>query len=158
MFSPNVVIKHDYQTFLRVSLMYTKIISINEAQTRRSARSTIIEKPTCVSHCAVCPKTRMIIHIGADAYIEPNRIVINDQHSRISNPMFRVLCAFNDNEGTILSRDYLLAYGWGLGNVTKNNVTVAISELRGLLSKSSDLKIITIHGKGYRMVSKNRGI
>ena len=71
--------------------------------------------------------------------------------------MFRVLCAFNDNEGTILSRDYLLAYGWGLGNVTKNNVTVAISELRGLLSKSSDLKIITIHGKGYRMVSKNRG-
>jgi DNA-binding winged helix-turn-helix (wHTH) protein len=69
--------------------------------------------------------------------------------------MFRILCTLNENKGTILSRDFLLAYGWGAGNLTKNNVTVAISELRVLLARSSDVKIITAQRQGYLMISKN---
>ncbi len=72
--------------------------------------------------------------------------------------MFRVLCALHDNQGKVLSRDFLLFYGWGEKNTVKNNVTVAISELRGLLSNKSDLQILTIHGKGYGMSSVAKGL
>jgi DNA-binding winged helix-turn-helix (wHTH) protein len=68
--------------------------------------------------------------------------------------MFRVLCAFHNYQGEILSRKFLLAYGWGISNKVNNNVTVAISELRALLKNITDIEIITIHGKGYQLVNK----
>ncbi|WP_226991092.1 winged helix-turn-helix domain-containing protein [Paraglaciecola psychrophila] len=73
---------------------------------------------------------------------------------RISDPMFRILCAFHKHEGRVVSRNFLLAYGWGISNKVNNNVTVAISELRSLLKNITDLEIITIHGKGYQLVNK----
>jgi DNA-binding winged helix-turn-helix (wHTH) protein len=50
----------------------------------------------------------------------------------------------------------LLAYGWGISNKVNSNVTVAISELRGLLKNIIDLEIITVHGKGYQLINKRR--
>ncbi len=140
--------------------MYSKIIDIADTSITRLIKTKDIgsvakEQQLCTDHCVVCPKARVTIHIGVDVYIEPNRLVINEQQFRISNPMFRILCTLNENKGTILNRDFLLAYGWGAGNLTKNNVTVAISELRVLLARSSDVKIITAQRKGYLMISKN---
>jgi DNA-binding winged helix-turn-helix (wHTH) protein len=50
-----------------------------------------------------------------------------------------------------------LFYGWGGDTKVKNNVTVAISELRDFVSNKSDFKIAMIHGKGYLMPSINNG-
>jgi DNA-binding response OmpR family regulator len=105
----------------------------------------------CTGHCVVCPKTKTVMQIGVDVYIEPNRMVIRDKQYRISNPMFRILCAFHEHQEEVLSRDFLLAYAWGENNTVNNSVTVAISELRGLLSSKSGLEIATVQGKGYRM-------
>jgi DNA-binding winged helix-turn-helix (wHTH) protein len=57
-----------------------------------------------------------------------------------------------------MSRAFFLAYGWGRNNKVNNNVTVAISELRALLKNKSNLEIITIHGRGYQLFNKNKGI
>jgi len=135
------------------------IISIH----KHGSGSIEIQKSTsrfnyCTGYCVVCPKTRMVIHIGVNVYIEPNRMVVKNKQYRISNPMFRILCAFHEHQEEVLSRDFLLAYGWGEGNTTKNSVTVAISELRGLLSSKSGLEIATIHGKGYRMFKTSEDI
>jgi DNA-binding winged helix-turn-helix (wHTH) protein len=92
------------------------------------------------------------MRIGADVYIKPNIAIIRGSQYRISNPMFRLLCAFNEYQEEVLSRAFLLSYGWGKHVTVENNVTVAISELRTLLSNKSDLAIITIRGKGYQMV------
>jgi DNA-binding response OmpR family regulator len=111
----------------------------------------------CTGHCIVCQKTKKVLQIGVDVYIEPNRMVVAGIQHRISNPMFRVLCAFHENPGVVLSRAFLLSYGWGVSYVIKNNVAVAISELRALLTAKSDLRIITIHGRGYQMLSMDQG-
>jgi DNA-binding winged helix-turn-helix (wHTH) protein len=140
--------------------VYCKIIYIADTSITRLNKTKHIgslakEQQLCTNHSVVCPKARVTIHIGVGVYTEPNRLVINEQQFRISNPMFRILCTLNENKGTILSRDFLLAYGWGASNLTKNNVTVAISELRVLLSRSSDVKIITVQRQGYLMIKKN---
>ncbi|TWX63647.1 winged helix-turn-helix domain-containing protein [Colwellia sp. C1TZA3] len=70
--------------------------------------------------------------------------------------MFPILCAFNAHEGKTLTREFLLAYGWGLGNKVSNNVTVAILELRVLLSKQPSLEIVAVRGKGYQMFNKSK--
>jgi DNA-binding winged helix-turn-helix (wHTH) protein len=68
--------------------------------------------------------------------------------------MFRVLCAFHEFVGEVVSREFLLAYGWGIKKKANNNVTVAISELRAMLKNTTHLEIITIRGKGYQLVNK----
>jgi DNA-binding winged helix-turn-helix (wHTH) protein len=106
----------------------------------------------------VCPKQFKAIYIDADVFIERYLLSIKGMRYRISNPMFRVLCAFYEQKGRVVSRKFLLAYAWGVNNKVANNVTVAISELRALLRNKCNLEIITIHGKGYQMVNTSRDV
>ncbi len=140
----------------RFVTMYSNLIKIH---INSSANNTNITSKLnhCSAYCVICPKTKTLTHISADVYIRPNRMVVAGYQHRISNPMFRILCAFHEYQGEVLSRAFLLSYGWGLSNLVKNNVTVAISEIRYLLSNKSDLRIVTIHGVGYRMISMNEG-
>jgi len=91
-------------------------------------------------------------------FIERHIISIRGTTHKISKPRFRILCAFSDYEGEGLSREFLLAYGWGIHNKVNNNVTVAISEIRALLKNKSSVELITIGGRGYQRFSKNKGI
>ena len=118
----------------------------------------LIAENLCSAHCVLCPKQRHPIYIDTNVFIERHTISIKGTKHRISNPTFRILCAFSEYEGEALSRGFLLAYGWGIQNKVNNNVTVAISELRALLRNKSNLEIITIHGRGYQMFNKNKGI
>ncbi|GAB54323.1 hypothetical protein GPUN_0169 [Glaciecola punicea ACAM 611] len=65
-----------------------------------------------------------------------------------------MLCAFHRYKGEVLSRDFLVEYVWGAQNKVLNNVNVTISQLRGLL-RHSEIEILTIHGQGYLMLSKD---
>jgi DNA-binding winged helix-turn-helix (wHTH) protein len=107
----------------------------------------------CEMQCVKCPKQREPIYLDTGVFIKRYLLSISGVRHKISNPMFRVLCAFNENEGRVVSRQFLLAYAWGVDNKVANNVTVAISELRVLLRNKCNLEIITIHGKGYQMVN-----
>jgi DNA-binding response OmpR family regulator len=121
-------------------------------QTTRAVATNV-----CDEHCVACPKQRHPIYIDKGVFIERHAVSVKGTKYRISNPMFRILCAFHEYEGEVVSRAFLLAYGWGRHNKVNNNVTVAISELRALLKNKSNLEIITIHGKGYQMFNKNKG-
>jgi DNA-binding winged helix-turn-helix (wHTH) protein len=110
----------------------------------------------CSAQCATCPKQSHAIYFDTNVYIKRYVLSVAETTYRISNPMFRVLCAFHEHEGEVVSRKFLLAYGWGISNKVNNNVTVAISELRGLLKNITDLEIITVHGKGYQLINKKK--
>jgi hypothetical protein len=138
------------------------------AESKKESKNQVIEphqagerniaKNCCSAYCILCPKQLHPIYIDTDVFIERYVISIRGSKYRISNPTFRILCAFNEHKGETLSRAFLLAYGWGLNNNVKNNVTVAISELRALLKNKSNLEIVTIHGRGYQLFNKNNGI
>jgi uncharacterized protein (DUF39 family) len=137
------------------------------AESKKYSKNQVVElhqtdeleaENVCYSHCVVCPKQRHPIYIDTNVFIERHAISIKGTKHRISNPTFRVLCAFHEYEGEVMSRAFLLAYGWGRNNKVNNNVTVAISELRALLKNKSNLEIITIHGRGYQLFNKNKGI
>jgi DNA-binding winged helix-turn-helix (wHTH) protein len=110
----------------------------------------------CSAQCVTCPKQSHAIYFDTNVYIKRYVLSVAETTYRISNPMFRVLCAFHEHEGKVVSRKFLLAYGWGISNKVNNNVTVAISELRGLLKNITDLEIITVHGKGYQLINKKK--
>jgi DNA-binding response OmpR family regulator len=112
----------------------------------------------CSASCITCPKQFDAIYFDTNVFIKRYVLSVAETTYRISKPMFRVLCAFHEYEGKVVGRKFLLAYGWGISNKINNNVTLAISELRGLLKNITDLEIITIHGKGYRMVNKRNGL
>ena len=96
------------------------------------------------------------IYFDTNVFIKRYVLSVAETTYRISNPMFRVLCAFHEHEGKVVSKKFLLAYGWGISNKVNSNVTVAISELRGLLKNITDLEIITVHGKGYQLINKRK--
>jgi DNA-binding winged helix-turn-helix (wHTH) protein len=96
------------------------------------------------------------IYFDANVFIKRYVLSVADTTYRISNRMFRILYAFHEHEGKVFSKKFLLAYGWGISNKVNKNVTVAISELRGLLKNITDLEIITVHGKGYQLINKRK--
>ena len=110
----------------------------------------------CRAQCVTCPKQFHAIYFDTNVFVTRYVLSVAKTTYRISNPMFRVLCAFHEHEGKVVSSKFLLAYGWGISNKVNNNVTVAISELRGLLKNITDLEIITVHGKGYQLINKKK--
>ena len=110
----------------------------------------------CSAQCVTCPKQFYAIYFDTNVFIKRYVLSVAETTYRISNPMFRVLCAFHEHEGKVVSRKFLLAYGWGINNKVNNNVTVAISKVRALLKNITDLEIITVHGKGYQLVNKRK--
>jgi DNA-binding winged helix-turn-helix (wHTH) protein len=112
----------------------------------------------CSSQCVTCPKRFDAIYFDTNVFIKRYVLSVAETTYRISNPMFRVLCAFHEHEGKVVRKKFLLAYGWGTSNKVNSNVTVAISELRRLLKNITDLEIITVHGKGYQLINKRKSL
>jgi DNA-binding response OmpR family regulator len=123
-------------------------------QRRETGNCQIPSLRLCTAQCVTCPKQFHAIYFDTNVFVTRYVLSVAETTHRISNPMFRVLCALNEYVGEVVSREFLLAYGWGIKNKVNNNVTVAISELRTLLKNITDLEIITIHGKGYQLVNK----
>jgi DNA-binding winged helix-turn-helix (wHTH) protein len=110
----------------------------------------------CSAQCVTCPKRFDEIYFDTNVFIKRYVLSVADTTYRISNRMFRILCSFHEHEGKVFSKKFFLAYGWGISNKVNNNVTVAISELRGLLVNITDLEIITFHEKGYQLINKRK--
>jgi DNA-binding winged helix-turn-helix (wHTH) protein len=111
---------------------------------------------SCPDSSDLYANNRQVIYIDEDVFVGKYYLSIAGVRYKISNAMCRVLCAINEYKGEVVSRKFLLAIGWGVGNKGNNNVTVAISELRALLKHGSNLEIITVHGKGYKMINENK--
>ena len=137
-----------------MSISGHKSIIFNDEEVKVAKSYQTSASVLCTAQCVTCPKQFYAIYLDTNVFISRYALSVAETTYRISNPMFRVLCAFHEHEGKVVSRKFLLAYGWGIKNKVNNNVTVAISELRSLLKNITDLEIITVHGKGYQMVNK----
>ena len=74
----------------------------------------------------------------------------------MSGAAFRMLCAFHQNEGKTLTKEFLLEYVWRDNSKVLNNVNVVVSEIRTILDER-ELEIITIRGSGYQLINKTKG-
>ena len=65
-----------------------------------------------------------------------------------------ILCVLASAEGTVVSKDVLMARVWGGVVVEENNLQVHISALRKTLEdeKTGERWIITVPGRGYRFL------
>ena len=68
----------------------------------------------------------------------------------LSSTEFRLLLAFLDNPGRVLSHERLLELEWGSGWGDGHVVTVTIGRLR---SKIGAEHLVTVRGSGYKMVA-----
>jgi DNA-binding response OmpR family regulator len=68
------------------------------------------------AQCATCPKRFDASYLDTNVFIKRYVLSVVETTYRISNPMFRVLCAFHEHEGKVVSKKFLLAYGWGISN------------------------------------------
>ncbi|GAC36852.1 winged helix-turn-helix domain-containing protein [Paraglaciecola psychrophila] len=141
-------------------ITYENVIDIRKyqgSQGKNKNQGASLRIKYCTEYCVVCPKTTTAIQIGKNVYIKPNVVIIKGKQFQISNPMFRILCAFNEHQGEVLSRAFLLAYAWGPNKTVKNSLTVAMYELRLVLLNTTKLEIVTVRGTGYKMFNTNQG-
>ncbi|WP_244884979.1 winged helix-turn-helix domain-containing protein [Glaciecola punicea] len=108
----------------------------------------------CVAFCFNCPFKYDDLILSEGIVVTRINISIHGEKSQINQAKYRMLCAFHRYKGEVLSRDFLVEYVWGAQNKVLNNVNVTISQLRGLL-RHSEIEILTIHGQGYLMLSKD---
>ncbi|OUS27272.1 hypothetical protein A9Q98_09650 [Thalassotalea sp. 42_200_T64] len=92
----------------------------------------------------------------ADVIVEPDLGVIirnNERHHLAPKPM-EILVFLVAQHCEIVSREQILAFGWGDLSASKTNITHIISEIRHVLDdhKECPTYIQTIPRKGYRMM------
>ena len=107
---------------------------------------------TFESRFALITKQRANIYLSIDIWLDKKSLNISEKKFKISYPMYRIMFAFNLEQGRTLNKKFLLLYGWGPENNVQNNVTVAISEL-SLILRETEMEIMTIVGQGYRLLN-----
>ncbi|MFT6835442.1 MAG: DNA-binding winged helix-turn-helix (wHTH) protein [Francisellaceae bacterium] len=114
--------------------------------------NNIISEP-CEMYCSKCPLS-FIRNVKYDVSISTTdqSINIEKQNIKFSSRSFRVLCALLRQKEKTLSFHFLQQYGWPDSNVVRNNLTVAISEIRTHL-RHTNLRIENVRGHGYLLTT-----
>lgn len=86
------------------------------------------------------------IHFNAHTHV----VTINNNQIKLTNILYLLLYKLVSNQGTVLSREYLLKEVWGITTSDYNRtVDTHILKLRNRLGADS-FKIVTVIGKGYK--------
>ncbi|KGJ91097.1 tetratricopeptide repeat protein [Thalassotalea sp. ND16A] len=92
----------------------------------------------------------------ADVIVEPDLGVIirNNERHHLAPKAMEILVFLAAQNCEIVSREQILAFGWGDLSASKNNITHIVSEIRHVLDdhKECPTFIQTIPRKGYRMM------
>lgn len=77
----------------------------------------------------------------------------NNEKLKLTKKEFEILCALAQNEGRVLSREYILNKVWGYDFFGRS--TIVDSHIRRIRTKiGKDRRMIqTVHGVGYKIVS-----
>jgi DNA-binding response OmpR family regulator len=110
----------------------------------------------CRTFCNICKLAEREIYLTVNCYIKNRFLFVSGQSKRMSGAAFRMLCAFHQNEGKTLTKEFLLEYVWRDNSKVLNNVNVIVSEIRTILDER-ELEIITIRGSGYQLINKTKG-
>lgn len=76
--------------------------------------------------------------------------IVCGEQRKISSHGYRLLCALTRQVDVILAKEYLIEYVWPESTIVRNNLNVAIYDLRIML-RNSPLRIENIRNKGYRL-------
>ncbi len=90
-------------------------------------------------------------HSGLRVNQEAHRTWVEGHEVHLTVIEFRLLTALQENQGRVLSRDWLLAHVWGHANVSERTVDAHIKRLRLRLGVAKAC-VETVRGIGYRFV------
>lgn len=96
--------------------------------------------------------------IGAYAIDVPKRLLtIGDETTKLTNKELHLLVLLASNPNIMLERKYLLETIWDENNYFNGrSMDVYLCKLRKLLKSDTNLTIINIHGKGYKLIAPTK--
>lgn len=84
--------------------------------------------------------------------VNDQTLTIGEERISLTDKECRVLTVLHRNIGRLTSRDELIQEVWtDEGVITGRSLDMFISKLRKKLSSDPDLRIMNVHGKGYRL-------
>ena len=92
--------------------------------------------------------------LGAYTFNVQTRVLsLNGEETKLTRKETYLFVLFAANVNAMLDRKYMLTTIWKDDNYyNSRSMDVYICKLRKLLSKDTDITIINIHGKGYRVI------
>lgn len=110
----------------------------------------------CDRRCQNCPLFPYELLKDANVIHTENlgNFVINDVPKKLSAQGVRLLCALVRQNNQILPTDYLISYVWPGSSILRNNLNVAIYDLRIFLSETA-IKIANHRKQGYSLSFKH---
>lgn len=101
------------------------------------------------------PPVDDVNNLGAFSFFESKGILsLNGENLQLSSKEAKALSILLSNRNEVVGRDLLMKEIWeddGVVVITRN-VDVLISKLRKKLSADPSVKIVNVHGKGYKMI------
>jgi len=103
------------------------------------------------------PTNLDIISIGNYQFDKKNMLLLHESNStQLTSKEADLLFLLHESANTVISRENILNVVWGdEGDYIGRTLDVFISKLRKKLSFDESLKIVTIHGVGYKFVINN---
>lgn len=107
-----------------------------------------------VRRCRITNKTNDTEFDLDGQHFDAIRQTLGDQHlSSRENDLLLMLC---QNMGKIVERNRILMTLWGSDTYfNSRSLSVYINHLRNYIGKDGNVKILSIHGKGYKLVLMN---
>lgn len=135
-------------------MLYSFLVGLQYVSTNNEQEASIL-LGAVNPHFSVDTELHQGFQIGS-LVVEPDLGVIirNGQRYHLAPKAMEVLLFLASTNGEIVSREDILAFGWGDNHAAKTNVTHIISEIRHVLDdhKECPTYIQTIPRKGYRML------
>jgi len=96
--------------------------------------------------------------VGAYSIDVPKRLLtIGDETTKLTNKELHLLILLASNPNVMLERKYLLETIWDENNYFNGrSMDVYLCKLRKLLKADTNLTIINIHGKGYKLIAPSK--
>ena len=107
-----------------------------------------------VRRCRITNKTNDTEFDLDGQHFDAIRQTLGDQHlSSRENDLLLMLC---QNMGKIVERNRILMTLWGSDTYfNSRSLSVYINHLRNYIGKDGNVKILSVHGKGYKLVKMN---
>ena len=100
--------------------------------------------------CLLSGRNKNEFDLG-DMHFDSVRQTLGDRH--LSTRENELLLMFCQNMNTLVERNYILMSLWGEDTYfNARSLSVYVNHLRKYLGENSPVRIMSVHGKGYKMV------
>lgn len=150
------IVFHQYPIFLesyvpRALVLITLVSLLAFVAIRRNAADR--RKENSLTKVSVSHRDSPSVDLGRFQFdTTGQRLSLGDTLNPLTDKECKVLTLLYQNIGQLTSRDQLIQQGWtDEGVITGRSLDVFISKLRKKLAADPDIRITSVHGKGYRL-------